>query len=273
MSSDKNVQITLRPSHERGHADHGWLKSFHTFSFAGYQDRNHESYSTLRVINEDRVAAHTGFGTHSHQHYEIFSYVIDGKLEHKDSMGNTEVLSRGALQMTSTGTGISHSEKANGGNEVYFCQIWASPRPGEGNGKPAYFTRQFTDEEKKDRFVPVVAPDNAPGVTLGREDSGPAPIRSDLWMYASLIQPGISLVHKPFGDGQMKKGYVHLIQKSGYNPGAAQGVTLKIGSHADGSQVELREGDGAYLTYGPGSELRVENDSQGVAEVLLFDLE
>jgi len=273
MVSDKGVRIVPRRSEERGQADHGWLKTFHTFSFAGYHDSNYESFGSLRVINEDRVAAHTGFGTHSHQLYEIFSYVVGGGLEHKDSMGNTEVLSRGALQMTSTGTGIAHSEKAHGGNDVHFCQIWASPRAGAGRGKPAYFTRYFTDEEKKNRFVAVVAPDNAPGVSLGREDSGPAPIRSELWMYASLIHPGISLVHTPAGNGRVKKGYIHVIQTSGYNSGPAKGATIKVGAQGDGPQVVLREGDGAYLTYEPGAELRLENDGQGTAEVLLFDLE
>jgi len=270
MSSDKGIRIIPRRSNERGHADHGWLKTFHTFAFASYSDPRHESFSSLRVLNEDRVAAHTGFGTHSHQHYEIFSYVVGGKLEHQDSMGNTEILSRGALQMTSTGTGISHSEKAHGGNDAHFCQIWAEPRSGQGRGKPAYFTRHFTDEEKKNRFVLLVAPDNAAGVSLRREDSGPAPIRSELRMYASLIYPGVSLVH---GNGRTTKGYVHVIQKSGYNPGPGRGVTLKIGSQADGPQVELREGDGAYLAYEPGAELRLENDGQEIAEVLLFDLE
>jgi len=275
MSSDKAIQISPRRSHERGHADHGWLKTFHTFSFANYLDPRHESYSALRVLNEDRVAANKGFGTHSHQYYEIFSYVIDGQLEHQDSMGNTEILSRGALQMTSTGTGISHSEKSHGGKDVYFCQIWASPRSGQGRGKPAYFTRYFTDEEKKNRFVLLVAPERSAGTSLRREDSGPAPIRSELRMYASLIHPGISLVHVPVetGGARKKKGYIHVIQKSGYNPGPARGVTLRIGSQAGGPQVELREGDGAYLAYEPGAELRLENDGQGIAEVLLFDLE
>lgn len=92
-------------------------------------------------------------------------------------------------------------------------------------------------------------------------------------MYASLIHPGVSLVHAPVGNGETKKGYIHVIQKSGYNPGPATGVTLKIGAQADGPQIELREGDGAYLAYEPGAELRLENDGQGIAEVLLFDLE
>lgn len=188
-------------------------------------------------------------------------------------MGNTEILPRGALQMTSTGTGISHSEKANGAEEVHFCQIWASPRAGQGRGKPAYFTRNFTDEEKKNRFALLVAPDNAAEVSLNREDSGAAPIRSELRMYASLIDPGVSLSHAPAGNSQKKKGYIHVIQKSGYNPAQAGGATLRVGSQADGPQIALREGDGAYLAYQPGAELRIENNGQGIAEVLLFDLE
>lgn len=133
--------------------------------------------------------------------------------------------------------------------------------------------RHFTDEEKKNRFVLLVAPDNATGVSLRREDNGPAPVRSELRMYASLMYPGVSLVHTPFGNGRIKKGYIHVIQKSGYNTGPAKGITLRIGSQANGPQVELREGDGAYLAYEPGAELRLENDGQGIAEVLLFDLE
>ncbi|KAI6014957.1 RmlC-like cupin domain-containing protein [Pisolithus marmoratus] len=270
------VQIIPRWSTDRGHADHGWLKTFHTFSFANYHDPRHSSYGALRVINEDRVASGTGFGTHSHQNFEIFSYVVGGQLEHQDSMGNTEILSRGALQSTSAGTGIAHSEKAHGPEEVHFLQIWASPRPGDGNKKPAYFTRNFCDEEKRNRFLLVVAPDDS-SVSLSREDKGPAPIRSHLWMYASLIDPGVSLVHEHVGkgQGQLKKGYIHLIQTSGYNARKSSGNTVRIGSKStDGdSKVELREGDGAYLIYEGSDNLEVTNVGQGIAEVLLFDLD
>ncbi|KAI6014145.1 hypothetical protein PISMIDRAFT_112163 [Pisolithus microcarpus 441] len=271
------VQIIPRWSTDRGHANHGWLKTFHTFSFASYHDSTHSSFGALRVINEDRVAPGTGFGTHSHQHFEIFSYVVGGQLEHQDSMGNTEVLSRGALQSTSAGTGISHSEKAYGPQEVHFLQIWASPRPGDGNKQPAYFTRNFRDEEKHNRFVSVVAPDDSSLVSINRDDKGPAPIRSQLWMYASLIDPGVSLVHEHVGkeQGQPKKGYIHLIQTSGYNPGKPSGNAVRIGSKSStgDSQVELREGDGAYLKYEGSHDLEVTNVGQGVAEVLLFDLD
>ncbi|KAJ6549103.1 RmlC-like cupin domain-containing protein [Mycena vulgaris] len=109
-----SMKVVPRPNQERGNADHDWLKTFHTFYFASYQDREHAQFGSLRVINEDRVAPRTGFGTHSHREFEIFSYIVSGQLEHKDSMGNVEVLKRGDLQLTSAGTGISHSEKAHG---------------------------------------------------------------------------------------------------------------------------------------------------------------
>ncbi|KAI6101129.1 RmlC-like cupin domain-containing protein [Pisolithus sp. B1] len=253
------VQIIPRWSTDRGQANHGWLKTFHTFSFASYHDPTHSSFGALRVINEDRVASGTGFGTHSHQHFEIFSYVVGGQLEHQDSMGNTEVLSRGS------------PAKAYGPEEVHFLQIWASPRPGDGNKQPAYFTRNIIDS------VTVVAPDNSPLVSLSRDDKGPAPIRSQLWMYASLIDPGVSLVHEHVEkeQGQPKKGYIHLIQTSGYNPGKPSGNAVRISSKssAGDSRVELREGDGAYLRYEGGHDLKVTNVGQGVAEVLLFDLD
>lgn len=275
MSSSKSIEIVPRRSTERGHADHGWLKTFHTFSFANYHDSEHESSGALRVLNEDRVAPRTGFGTHSHREYEIFSYVISGELEHQDSMGNTEVLSRGALQMTSTGTGISHSEKAHGSQEVHFCQIWASPRPGEGKGKPAYFTRHFTDEDKRNQFRLIVAPSDSSEVSLGREAEGPAPIRSQLRAYASLVDPGVSLVHAfhPSPSVERRRAYIHVVQKSGYNPGNAKGETLRIGAQAEGPMIELREGDGSYLSVGKDAELKVENVGEGVVEFLLFDME
>ena len=134
-------------------------------------------------------------------------------------------------------------------------------------------SRYFTDEEKKNRFALLVAPDNSAGTSLQREDSGPAPIRSELWMYASLIHPGVSLIHTPAGNGQVRKGYIHVIQRSGYNTGPAKGASLRISFQAGGPKVELREGDGAYLAYEPGAELHVENNSEGISEVLLFDLE
>ncbi|KAG0696007.1 RmlC-like cupin domain-containing protein [Suillus ampliporus] len=275
MSSSRSIEVIPRRNVERGHADHGWLKTFHTFSFANYHDFEHESFGPLRVLNEDRVAPRTGFGTHSHREYEIFSYVISGALEHQDSMGNTEILSRGALQMTSTGTGISHSEKTHGSQEVHFCQIWASPRPDEGRGKPAYFTRHFTDEDKRNQFRLIVAPSNSSEVSLDREAEGPVPIRSQLRAYATLMDPGISLTHAfhPIRSTERRRAYIHVIQKSGYNPGNARGVRLRVGAQVEGPIIELKEGDGSYLLVGKDAELKVENAGEGAAEFLLFDME
>ncbi|KAF9564929.1 RmlC-like cupin [Agrocybe pediades] len=261
------MQFVPRRSEERGHADHDWLKTFHTFSFAMYQDNRHELFGSLRVINEDRVAPRTGFGTHSHREFEIFSYVVSGELEHKDSMGNVEVLKRGDLQMTSAGTGISHSEKAHGSKQVHFLQIWALPSI--SRLPPKYYTRHFSDEEKKDKWAKIVAPVGAEGVLVEREGAGPAPVQSPLTLYATILSQGKSLDRTMQG----KKGYIHVIQTSGYNPDKASGGSVKVSSR--GSEVlTLREGDGAYISVGSkGSSLTVENDGDRSVEILVFDLD
>ncbi|KAF5372058.1 hypothetical protein D9758_005116 [Tetrapyrgos nigripes] len=267
-----SIQIVPRRSEERGHADHGWLKTFHTFSFAMYQQSGHDHYGCLRVINEDRVAAHNGFGTHSHREFEIFSYVVEGELEHKDSMGNTEILSRGHVQLTSAGTGISHSEKAHGTKPVHFLQIWSIPSTPRLT--PNYFTRFFSDEEKTDKWVRVVAPVSAEGVKKDLRDGkgsdgngdGPAPVQSPLTLYASIVGEGKKVTQEMTGT----KGYFHVIMTSGYNEDKAQGGTVKISG--SGGEVMLREGDGAYLQVKPGSEFVVENVGDRKAEILLFDL-
>ncbi|ESK94933.1 hypothetical protein Moror_14100 [Moniliophthora roreri MCA 2997] len=261
--STSAVQLVPRRSEERGNADHGWLKTFHTFSFAMYQDHQHEKYGSLRVINEDRVAPKTGFGTHSHREFEIFSYVVDGQLEHKDSMGNTEFLKRGDVQLTSAGTGISHSEKCHGSQPVHFLQIWSIPSI--RGLQPKYFTRHFSDEEKQDNWVRVVAPVNAEGVLKDqREGEGPAPVQSPLTMYATLLNEGKKLSMKM----KRQKGYIHVVMRSGYNEGKATGASVKVA----GKEV-LREGDGVYTMQEAGSEVVVENVGDRIAEVILFDLE
>ncbi|KAF9451173.1 RmlC-like cupin [Macrolepiota fuliginosa MF-IS2] len=261
------MKFVGRPSDERGNADHDWLKTFHTFSFAMYQDWNHEAFGPLRVINEDRVAPRTGFGTHSHREFEIFSYVVKGELEHKDSMGNTEILRRGDLQLTSAGTGISHSEKCHGGKEVHFLQIWSLPAT--ARLQPKYFTRHFSDEEKKDTWARIVAPAWEEGVKNVRETDGPAPVQSALSLYATLLSTGKTL-ERPF---EGKKGYIHVVQTSGYNPNKSQGATVKV-SGPGYEELELKEGDGAYIFVGQkGNALKVENTGDKTAEVLLFDLE
>lgn len=260
-----SVKIVPRRSHERGQANHGWLKTFHTFSFASYYDPAHESFGCLRVINEDRVEPKTGFGTHGHAEFEIFSYVIAGELEHRDSMGNVEILKRGDLQMTSAGTGIRHSEKAHGDKQVHFLQIWSAPST--RGLKPQYFNRYFSDEEKNDRWVSVVAPSSAEGVIEERNASGPAPVHAPLSMYATLLSPSVSLHHTlPSGAGP-KKAYIHVAQTSGYNPtNKPGGAAVRVGD------VELREGDGAFIMGDANTELKVENVADSVAEIVLFEV-
>jgi len=256
-----------RPSKERGNADHGWLKTFHTFSFATYQSAEHDQLGSLRVLNEDRVAPKTGFGTHSHKEFEIFSYVVNGELEHQDSMGNSEVLKRGDLQMTSAGTGIRHSEKCHGSKEVHFLQIWATPS--ERGLPPKYYTRHFSDDEKHNKWAHIVAPATANGVSQERDGvDGPAPVHAPLSVYASLISPTTALNHSAEHD----KAYVHVIQTSGYNAGVGNGAHVKVS--VDEDTVELREGDGVYVTGLLGRNLIVENVGDNtIAEVVLFDVE
>jgi hypothetical protein len=262
-----SIKFVPRKSEDRGNADHGWLKTFHTFSFASYHNNEHQSFGSLRVINEDRVAPKTGFGTHSHQEFEIFSYVVAGELEHKDSMGNTEILRRGDLQLTSAGTGISHSEKAHGSKEVHFLQIWSLPST--SNLQPKYFTRHFSNEEKTDKWVRIVAPVGADGVLAVREGEGPAPVQSPLTLYATLLGQNKSLNRPLTG----KKGYIHVVQTSGYNEGASKGASVKVTSK-DGEELTLGEGDGAYIFVGNGGNaFQVENVGEHVAEILVFDLD
>jgi quercetin 2,3-dioxygenase len=175
-------------------------------------------------------------------------------------MGNIEVLKRGDIQMTSAGTGISHSEKAHGRQPVHFLQIWSLPHT--PRLRPAYFTRHFSDAEKQDKWATVVAPytdDNSK-----REAQGPAPVHSALTLYATLLSPGKKLDVNFKGD----RGYIHVIQTSGYNPGKASGATVTAAGET------LREGDGGYLKIGnEDKKLDVENTGDKVAEVLVFDLD
>jgi redox-sensitive bicupin YhaK (pirin superfamily) len=184
-------------------------------------------------------------------------------------MGNTEILRRGDLQLTSAGTGIRHSEHQHGQEPVHFLQIWSLPHT--KGLKPSYFTRHITDEDKNDKWAPIVAPVGAEGVLHEREGSGPAPVQSSLKLAASIISPGTKLTHSlPETEGE-RKAYFHVIQRSGYNPGVAKGAEVKISGA--GVEETLKEGDGAYMFGSASTVLTVENVGSTPAEVLLFDVD
>lgn len=160
----------IRRSEERGHADHGWLNSYHTFSFAGYRDPNHMGFRSLRVINEDRVAAGQGFGTHAHHDMEIVSYVLNGELEHKDSMGNGEVLRSGEFQRITAGTGITHSEfNPSTQNSTHFYQIWL--RPERKGIEPSYEQKVFDPAGRSNQWQLVASRDARDGSLLIHQDA------------------------------------------------------------------------------------------------------
>ena len=161
--------ISVRKSHERGHADHGWLNTYHTFSFASYFDPAHMGFRSLRVMNEDRVAAGQGFGAHPHQDMEIVSHVLEGALEHKDSLGNGAVLRPGEFQRITAGTGITHSEfNPSTDQPTHFYQIWLLP--GRKGLAPGYEQKRFDDTELRNRLRLVAAPDGQQGaLTIHQE--------------------------------------------------------------------------------------------------------
>jgi redox-sensitive bicupin YhaK (pirin superfamily) len=177
--------ITIRKSEQRGHANHGWLDSYHTFSFAAYYDPQHMGFGALRVINEDRVSPGKGFGSHGHEDMEILTYVLSGALAHKDSMGNVETLQANDLQRISAGTGIVHSEFNGSGTEpVHFLQIWLEPAV---NGlKPGYQQLSLTEEQKLGKLVLVASP----------EGGGPLKIHQDARVLIGQVEAGQELAHE-----------------------------------------------------------------------------
>jgi redox-sensitive bicupin YhaK (pirin superfamily) len=177
--------ITIRKSEQRGHANHGWLDSYHTFSFAAYYDPKHMGFGALRVINEDRVSPGKGFGSHGHEDMEILTYVLSGALAHKDSMGNVETLQANDLQRISAGTGIVHSEFNGSRTEpVHFLQIWLEPAV--KGLKPGYQQLSLTEEQKLGKLVLVASP----------EGGGPLKIHQDARVLIGQVEAGQELAHE-----------------------------------------------------------------------------
>ncbi|KAF1912750.1 RmlC-like cupin domain-containing protein [Ampelomyces quisqualis] len=258
MSTSASMKITKRPWSARGKADHGWLYSFHTFSFASYYDVEHESFGPLRVINEDRVKPGTGFGTHSHSEFGIFSYIVSGVLEHKDSMGNLENLKRGEVQFTNAGTGIRHSEyNRNKDEEVHFLQIWA--KPNKSRMEPHYETKLFTDEQKTDKLCRIMEYSNR--LSKATRAIG---IQSDLSMDASILSPGKSVSHELVADGP-RKVFAQVVMTKRLQPKEG-GASIRIGD------TILGEGDGAYIDISGPGKVDIQSVGDKPAEFLLFDM-
>ena len=232
--------ITLRRSEERGHADHGWLDSHHTFSFANYYDPEHLGFRSLRVINEDRVAPGRGFGSHAHRDMEILSYVLKGSLAHKDSMGHQEELGPNEIQRMSAGTGVVHSEfNASKTEPVHFLQIWIQPAT---KGSPSSYEQfKFNPEEKKGKLRLIAGPDGGEGV---------ARINQDAKVFVSEIAPE-SEISYPLDTN--RHAWLHVIHGSV----SANGHILKTGDAA---------------AYSDEAQLNLHVQGGEAAEVMLFDL-
>ncbi|MGZ5088150.1 MAG: pirin family protein [Usitatibacter sp.] len=229
----------IRRSDERGLADHGWLRSFHTFSFADYHDPRHMGFGALRVINEDRVQPGQGFGTHGHRDMEIISYVLEGGLAHKDSMGNGSVIRPGDVQRMSAGTGVRHSEyNASDRDPVHFLQIWIEPD--ERGIEPSYEEKHF-DEASKRGTLRLIASRDA------RE--GSVRIHQDAALYAALVDGGEKV---EFAPRPGRRVYVHVVR-----------------GEAKVNGERLFAGDAMKLSGGD-NKVRIEDGSD--AEILLFDL-
>lgn len=230
--------LTVRKSQDRGHADHGWLNSFHSFSFAGYYDPAHMGFGNLRVINEDRIAPGTGFGTHGHRDMEIISYVLSGELAHKDSMGNIKGIPPGDVQRMSAGTGVQHSEFNHAvGQTTHFLQIWIEPNV--RGISPSYEQQTFAEAEKRGALRLVASPDGA---------QGSVKIHADAALYAGLLDGAESATLALNPD---RKTYVHLVR----------GALSANGQALSGGDALLMEKE-TTLSLTDGHD----------AEVLVFDL-
>ena len=230
--------IELRPGAERGHAEHGWLNSFHSFSFADYYDPRHMGFGPLRVINEDRVQPGMGFGTHGHRDMEIISYVLDGELEHKDNMGNGSIIVPGDVQRMSAGRGVMHSEyNPSPERPVHFLQIWIQPN--RQGVKPSYEQKRIDGDLKRGRLALIASPDGHDGSVM---------IHQDAYVYATRLDGNESVTHRVEPG---RRAYVHV----------ARGKVRVNGK-------PLAAGDAAKIS----EESVVTLDAGDHAEVLVFDL-
>ncbi|MFO6419607.1 pirin family protein [Hylemonella sp. W303a] len=228
--------LTIRKSGDRGYADHGWLKSFHSFSFAGYYDPEFMGWGNLRVINEDRIAPGTGFGTHGHRDMEIISYVLEGNLAHKDSMGNVKGIPPGDVQRMSAGTGVLHSEFNHAaGQQTHFLQIWIEPNV--RGIAPSYEQKTFESGDKRGRLRLVASPTG---------EDGSVTVHADARLYAGLFDGAEQAKLKLDAN---RKAYVHLVKGE-----------LEVNGQ------KLAGGDAAMIT--AESELSFANGKD--AEVLVF---
>ncbi len=230
--------ISVRPADQRGHFDHGWLDTYHTFSFADYYDPRNMGFRSLRVINEDRVAGGRGFGTHPHRDMEIITYVVEGALEHKDSMGNGSPITPGEVQRMSAGTGVAHSEyNGSKSDPVHLLQIWILP---ERQGMtPSYEQKRFPPEERRGRLRLIGSRDAREGAVT---------IHQDVELYAGLLEPGEKTAHAL---AENRHAWVQMIRGE---------ITL--------NGKTLNAGDGAAVT----AETSLEFAGVASAEFLLFDL-
>ncbi|MBL8739909.1 MAG: pirin family protein [Myxococcales bacterium] len=230
--------LTIRRADERGHANHGWLDSFHTFSFADYYDPAHMGFRGLRVINDDRIAGGGGFGTHPHRDMEIITYVLDGAVRHRDSMGNGSVIKPGDVQRMSAGTGVRHSELNDSQtDELRLLQIWIMPA--KQGTEPGYEQKMFEPSEKQGHLRLVASPTG---------ENGSVTVHADARLYAALLGPGDRVDHV-------------------VPPGRHAWVQVARGKvRVDGH--ELSEGDGAHTS----SAGAITLDRGEDAEVLIFDL-
>ncbi|WP_288251862.1 pirin family protein [uncultured Hydrogenophaga sp.] len=230
--------MQIRRSDARGYADHGWLKSYHSFSFADYFDPAWMGWGNLRVINEDRIAPGTGFGTHGHRDMEIISYVLQGNLAHKDSMGNVKGIPPGDVQRMSAGTGVRHSEFNHAPNDTtHFLQIWIEPN--QRGIPPSYEQKGFADAEKRGQLRLVASPDG---------QDGSVTIHADAAMYAGLFNGAESA---RIALDPQRKAYVHLVR----------GELEVNGERLSGGDAAVLDGE-TSLTLAKGTD----------AEVLVFDL-